>query len=81
MCQRQARTSLDVEFFHHGSWEVLLPSVCQAQHRMSNWSVTVAAAEGDPAAALMAPFTEKGFFPPQPASLTCKEQGGTSSLA
>lgn len=61
----------------------LLPSVCKAQHRMSNCSTptTEAAAEGDPAAALMAPFTEKGFFSSQPASLACKEQGGTSSLA
>lgn len=61
----------------------LLPSVCKAQHRMSDCSTptTEAVAEGDPAAALMVPFTEKGFFSSQPASPACKEQGGTSSLA
>lgn len=82
MCQSQARTSLAVKFSHHGSWK-LLPSVGKAQHRMSNWSTptTVAAAEGDPAAAVMAPFTGKGHFSSEPAALTCEEQGGIANFA
>lgn len=61
----------------------LLPSICKAQHRTSNLSTprTVAAAEGNPAAAVMVSFTGKGYFSSKPASLTCKEQRGTSNLA
>lgn len=61
----------------------LSPFVCKAQYRTSNWSTptAVAAAEGDHAAAVMVPFTGKGYFSSKPASLTRKEQGGTSNLA
>lgn len=85
MCQndKASKNLTWCEIFVSQSLGSLLLSVCKAHYRTSNWPTptTVAAAEGDHAAAVVVPFTGKGYFSSKPASLTCKEQGGASNLA